>query len=77
MTPEIRAHFEQLYALQRDCGLSLVELTVRFLIGDPEVTTIPVGATTPKELEESVAAAQQGPLPPDLHQAVEAIGLPY
>jgi len=76
MTPEIHARFERLYALQRESGLSLVELTVRYLMGDTGVTTILVGASTPGELEESAAAAQAGPLPTDLHQAIEGLGSP-
>jgi len=76
ITPEIRAHLERLYALQQECGLSLVVLTIRYLIADPRITTILVGAATPSELEESVAAAKQGPLPSGLHQAIEELGSP-
>ncbi len=75
-TPEILNRFERLYALQKDCGLSLVTMAVRFLMADPAVTTILIGAATPAEIEESVTAAQAGPLPPDLHQAVEELGVP-
>jgi D-threo-aldose 1-dehydrogenase len=76
VTPEIKIRLEQLYVLQQDCGLSLVTLTIRYLMADPNVTTILVGASTPAELEECVTAAQQGPLPSDLHQAIEDLGLP-
>ena len=62
--------------LQKASGLSLVALTIRYLIADPAITTILVGAATPAEIEESVTAAQAGPLPADLHQAVEELGIP-
>lgn len=49
---------------------------MRFLLADPVVTTILVGASTPAEIEEDVAAAEAGSLPQDLHRAVETLGLP-
>jgi len=76
MTPQLRECFERLYALQSDCGLPLIELAIRYVLSDPTPATILVGAATPAELEESVAAAHAGPLPDDLHQAVEEVGLP-
>ena len=54
----------------------MVTLTLRYLVADQDIATILVGAATPAEIEESVAAVQAGPLAPDLHQAVEALGLP-
>ncbi len=70
-SPDIR-----LNELQEACGLSLIELTIRYLIADPCITTILVGASTPEELEESVAAAQTGPLPRDLHQTLDELETP-
>jgi aryl-alcohol dehydrogenase-like predicted oxidoreductase len=77
ITPELRDPVGRLYTLQRDCGLSLVTLAIRYLMADPDVATILVGAATPAELEESVAAAQEGPLSTELHQAVDALGLEW
>ena len=48
-------------------------MSVRFLMANREIATILVGASTPEEIEESVVAAQAGPLPPDLHQTLEAL----
>ena len=47
--------------------------TVRFLMANREIATILVGASTREEIEESVVAAQAGPLPPDLHQTLQAL----
>ena len=66
----------QLNEIQEACGLSLIELTIRYLIADPCITTILVGAATPEELEESVLAAQAGPLPPDLHRTLDELETP-
>jgi len=71
----VRERFAKLYDIQSECGLSLVELSIRFILGEPSVSTILVGAARPEEIEQSVAAAEAGPLPPDLQQALEEIGL--
>ena len=76
MTPEMQSRVGRLAALQQESGLSLTTLTLRYLVADRSIATILVGAATPAEIEESVAAVQAGPLAPDLHQAVEALGLP-
>ena len=76
MTPEEQRRVLRLVELQRESQLSLVTLTLRYLVADQSIATILVGAATPAEIEESVAAVQAGPLAPDLHQAVEALGLP-
>ena len=76
MTPEEQRRVVRLAALQQESGLSLVTLTLRYVVADRSIATILVGAATPAEIEESVAAVQAGPLAPDLHQAVEALGLP-
>ena len=76
MTPEEQHRVARLVALQKDSQLSLVTLTLRYLVADPSIATTLVGAATPAEIEESVAAVQAGPLAPDLHREVEALGLP-
>ena len=76
MTPDLQERFERLYALQRDCGLSLVELSIRYLSADAAISTVLIGCSTVGEIEECVSAAEAGPLPTDLHSAVEELGLP-
>ena len=76
MTPEEEVRVPRLVELQQESKLSLVALTLRYLVADRSIATILVGAATPAEIEESVAAVEAGPLPTDLHQAVEALGLP-
>ena len=66
----------RLLELARATGISVAALTVRFLIANKELSTILVGASTPEELEESVVAAQAGPLPLDIHQTLEALTSP-
>ena len=63
----------RLLELARATGISIAAMSVRFLMANREIATILVGASTPEEIEESVVAAQAGPLPPDLHQTLEAL----
>ena len=65
----------RLLELARTTGLSIAAMSVRFLMANREITTILVGASTPEEIEESVVAAQAGPLPPDIQQTLEALAL--
>jgi len=62
-----------LQALQRDCGMPMPELALRFVAADPQLGPILVGACQPSDIEQNVAACLRGPLPADLHAAVEAV----
>jgi D-threo-aldose 1-dehydrogenase len=64
---------ERLIKLAKDTGISIATLTVRFLISNRGLSTILVGASTPGEIEESIVAAQVGPLPPDIHKTLEKL----
>ena len=75
MTDMVRERFSRLYDLQATSGMSLVELTVRFLLADPVFSTMLIGAATANQLQESVTAGRRGPLPADLHAQIEALGL--
>ena len=76
MTAEIGERLRGLYKIHDDTGMSLPALAVRFLIADPAVTTVLIGAATPEEIEENVEAASAGPLPSDIHQAIEDLAKP-
>ena len=75
MTADLRNRFRRLYDLQRESGLSLAALGVRFLIAQPEIDTIIIGAALPEEIEECVEAAKRGPLPDDLYRQIEELGV--
>lgn len=62
-----------LQELQKRCGLPMAELALRFVAADQRIDALLVGACQPGEIEENVARFALGPLPPDLHAAVEAI----
>ncbi len=75
--PRSDAQLAQLKMLQRDCGLPMPELALRFVAADERISTILVGSCQPAEIEQNVASFQRGPLPADLHAAVEAIAAQF
>lgn len=62
-----------LHQLQRECGLPLAELALRFVAADARPSIVLSGACQPAEVDQNLAAFLRGPLPSDLHAAVEAI----
>jgi aryl-alcohol dehydrogenase-like predicted oxidoreductase len=59
--------------LQQECGVPMTELALRFVAADAKIDALLVGACQPKEIEENVARFALGPLPADLHAAIDAI----
>ncbi len=60
---------EQLHAyydLLDQSGVAAYELCLRFAIGNPDVSTIPIGCKTSEHLESCVSAVSKGPLPADV-----------
>jgi aryl-alcohol dehydrogenase-like predicted oxidoreductase len=58
--PEVRRKLdlvEPLTALAANCGLSLADLALAFVLAHPAVTCALVGARTPEQLESALAAA--------------------
>lgn len=54
------------YDLLAQSGIQAYELCLRFVLSDPNISTIPIGCKTVDHLESSVAAAAKGPLPDDV-----------
>ncbi|HEY4328781.1 MAG TPA: aldo/keto reductase [Phycisphaerae bacterium] len=63
----------QLQKLQKECGIPMAEMVVRFVAADERISSILLGASHPQEMEQNVAAFGMGKLPEDLHATVEAI----
>lgn len=59
--------------LQNACGVPMNELALRFALGEPGIDALLVGACRPEEIAENVTRFARGPLPPDLHDAIDAI----
>jgi D-threo-aldose 1-dehydrogenase len=62
-----------LQALQKESGLPMNELALRFALAEPGIDALLLGACRPVEIEENVARFALGPLPYHLQAALEAI----
>jgi len=68
-----RAQFKALYAFLDECGIPLPELGLRFVISNPDVDTVLMGARSAAEVEQNVVAVEKGPLPADILQRLDEI----
>ena len=57
-----RQQFCALYDFAREVGISLPELSLRFVLSDPRVSCALMGARSQAEVEENTAAVANGPL---------------
>jgi D-threo-aldose 1-dehydrogenase len=62
-----------LQKLQRECGLPMAELALRFVAADERLNIVLTGACHPSEVDQNLGSFLRGPLPADLHDAVERI----
>ena len=74
MNDDTRQRLRELYAVQAESGLTLAELALRFLLADPDFTSVIPGSSNIAHLEENVRYAQAGPLPPDIQTRLAAVG---
>jgi aryl-alcohol dehydrogenase-like predicted oxidoreductase len=79
LSEERRQQFLDYYRLLDESGLTPVQMGIRFAVSNPSISTIPVGCKSRQQLEESVAAANQGPLSDDIMAELNRIAkrLPY
>jgi aryl-alcohol dehydrogenase-like predicted oxidoreductase len=55
---------EALRGLAAEAGMSMAQMAVSWVLANPAVTAPIIGASRPEQLADSLAAAEQGPLPP-------------
>ncbi len=68
-----REQFQALYAFCDETGMSLPEMGIRFVLSNPDVNCVLMGARSAAEVEQNAAAANAGPLPADMLKRLEAI----
>lgn len=68
-----REQFQALYRLVDECGLSLPELGIRFVLSNPDVHSVLMGARSAAEVDQNVAAAEKGALPAELLKRLDDI----
>ena len=67
----------QLQKVQRQAGMLMEQLVLRWATADERISTLLVGACLPEEVDQNLAAVIMPPLPKDLHAAVEAIAAQF
>jgi aryl-alcohol dehydrogenase-like predicted oxidoreductase len=72
---ETFAVVEALGAIASEAGITLPELSLRWLLSKPVVTSVLLGGSKPHQLEANITAAQAGPLPADVVAACDEAGL--
>lgn len=70
---EVVQRIDAIYALSDETGMDLAEMGIRYLLSDPQVSTVIPGPRSVAQLEQNLAAAAQGPLPPEVFERVEQI----
>lgn len=73
MSAPRRAQFSRLYSLLDEIDISLPELGLRFVLSNPDVSAVLMGARSVVEVEQNVAAAERGPLPQELLTRIDEI----
>jgi aryl-alcohol dehydrogenase (NADP+) len=64
---------EALRGLAAEAGMSLATLAVSWVLSNPAVTSPIIGASRPQQLADSLAAAEKGPLPPELKTRLDEL----
>lgn len=67
--------YTALLDLAADCGISLAELSLRWLAFQENVTVTVCGCASSEEARLNAQAIEQGPLPCDLAQRIDALGI--
>lgn len=73
LSPPRRKQYQALYAFLDEVDIPLAELSLRFVLSRPDITTTLMGARNTAEVEANVKAVEKGPLPPDWLARLEEI----
>jgi len=75
MTADIAERYATLCEIRGKVGLSMPELAIRFVISDPNISTLLTASITVDQVQQNFDAAVAGPLPRDIHKLLNRIGL--
>jgi aryl-alcohol dehydrogenase-like predicted oxidoreductase len=68
-----REQYIALYDYLDEIGLSLPEAGLRFVLSNPDVSCVLMGARSVEEVEQNAAAVEKGPLPAEFLERLDAI----
>jgi aryl-alcohol dehydrogenase-like predicted oxidoreductase len=79
LSPPRQAQFQALYDFAEELEMTLPELSLRFVISNPDISTVLMGARSQVEVEQNVASVEKGPLPGDVLARLDEIAsmVPY
>lgn len=72
----IKERFERFAHIADESGLAPAELLLRWTFQYPRVDRWVVSASSPEQIENTIHVINRGPLPADLHRAVDELALP-
>ena len=73
LSPPRRAQYLALYDFLDELNLPIAEIGLRFVISNPDISCTLMGARSPEEVEQNVAAVEKGPLPADVLARLDEI----
>ncbi len=73
ITPERLALIEALNKIAEECGMTLAQMAVKWLLRDQRVTSVLIGASRVAQIEQLVAATAMEPLSPDTLASIEIL----
>ncbi len=68
-----RRQFQALYSYLDEINLPITEVGLRFVISNPNISCVLMGARSPEQVEQNVAAVEKGPLSPEILAALKEI----
>ena len=73
LSPPRREQFKRLYALVQELGMSLPELALRFVISNPDISSVLMGPRSVSEVEQNVRFVNSGPLSQDILDRIQEV----
>lgn len=73
LSPDRGEQLLRLYRLADEVEMPLPEMALRFVISNPDVDTVLMGARSREEVEKNVESVERGPLPRDLLKELDQI----
>lgn len=68
-----RKQLQALYSYLDEINLPITEVALRFVISNPDISTVLMGAQSVEQVEQNVAAVEKGPLPAEVLAALREI----
>lgn len=70
---EVVRKIDQIYQLSDETEIPLAEMGIRFLLSDPQVSTVIPGPRKVEELKANLEAARKGPLPQEILDRIRSL----